>query len=78
MLVYHSMEIKVREVNIINTKKDMESFIEEFRVLASNHRNNKAISDMADKAIQRCEQLNDQKSLVKLYEIKISQKILIY
>ncbi len=73
MLVYHSMEIKVREVNIINTKKDMESFIEEFRVLASNHRNNKAISDMADKAIQRCEQLNDQKSLVKLYEIKISQ-----
>jgi len=67
------MENKVRELENINSKKNMESFIEEFRVVASNHRNNQTIFAIIDRAIQKCKYLSDQKSLVKLYEIKISQ-----
>lgn len=73
MLVIHSMENKICKLDSVKSMKEMEIFIEKFRVLASNHRNNETIIEMIDAAILKCKRLNDQKSLVKLYEIKISQ-----
>ncbi len=67
------MEDKVRELESINSFEDMNTFIEQFRVAASNNRNNEGILYTVNKAIKKCELINDQKSLVKLYEIKITQ-----
>ncbi len=73
LLVTYFMEDKVKEIDTINSKESMSLFIDRFRVLASNNRNNENILDLISKAIQKCNQLDDQKSLVKLYEIKVSQ-----
>ncbi|MCE7742585.1 MAG: hypothetical protein GOP50_09015, partial [Candidatus Heimdallarchaeota archaeon] len=67
------MEYKVEEIDNANSKDSMSSFIDRFRVEASNNRNNEKILNTIDKAIKKCKYLNDQESLVKLYEIKVSQ-----
>ncbi|TFG10154.1 hypothetical protein EU534_01330 [Candidatus Heimdallarchaeota archaeon] len=67
------MEDKVKDFNAFNSKESMSSFIDGFRVYASNNRNNYSILDTIDKTIQKCIHLKDQVSLVKLYELKISQ-----
>jgi len=68
-----TMEYKVKDFDAIRSVKSMSSFIDRFRVYASNNRNNNSILDTIDKAIQKCIHLKDQVSLVKLYELKISQ-----
>jgi len=73
MLVIRSMESKVCCLDGIKSKKDIEIFIEKFRVFASNHKNDRTVLDTVDETVRKCEMLVDQKSLVKLYEIKISQ-----
>ena len=61
------------ELNNIKSMESMSSFIDWFRVFASNNRYNDYIMNITEKAIQKSKSLNDQKSLIKLYEIKISQ-----
>ena len=73
MLVICSMESNVCCLDSIKSKKDIEIFIEKFRVFASNHKNDRTVLDTIDETVKKCEMLGDQKSLVKLYEIKISQ-----
>ena len=63
------MDAKVKNLDIINSKESMSLFIDSFRVFASNNRNNENVLCIIDKAIQKCNQLDDQKSLVKLYEL---------
>ena len=67
------MVIKVRELNDVKSLEDMLNFVEKLRIESSNNRNNDEILSLVDRAIQKCELIDDQKSLVKLYEIKISQ-----
>jgi tetratricopeptide (TPR) repeat protein len=62
-----------KNVETINSKKEMEVFISRLRPIASNNRNNKVILDLIEKSIEKCKFIDDKKSLVKLYEIKISQ-----
>lgn len=61
------------KIEKINTIKSMSLFIDELRILASNNKSNNEILDIIDFAIQRSRELIDKKSLVKLFEIKISQ-----
>ena len=67
------MEDKVKDFDSINSAESMSSFIEGLRVFASNNRNDKNVLDIIERTLQRCNELHDEKSMVKLYEIKISQ-----
>ncbi len=67
------MEDKVNEFETIDSEESMSLFIDRFRVISSNHRNEEGILETINKTIRKCNQLNDRKSLVKLYEMKMSQ-----
>ena len=64
---------RVDELESINSLEDMGKYISQLRVRASNNRDNKEILSMIDIVIEKCKIIEDLKSLVKLYEIKISQ-----
>lgn len=63
----------VAKIEIISSNKEMEDFIDRLRPISSNNRNSKIILDVIEKSIEKCKLIDDKKSLVKLYELKISQ-----
>ena len=67
------MKDLVTQIEIISSKKEMEDFIDRLRPISSNNRNSKIILDVIEKSIDKCKLIDDKKSLVKLYELKISQ-----
>ena len=67
------MGYKVKELEEANSKDKMSSFIDQLRIFASNNRNDESLLDTIEKAILKCHTIEDKKSLVKLYELKISQ-----
>ena len=67
------MSYNIENLRDVNSLEDMDNYVEKLRVLASNNRDNEEILSLVTIAIQKCELIKDQKSLVKLYEIMISQ-----
>lgn len=64
---------KVKELDSVNSKKSMSLYIDSFRVFASNHKSTESVMTILEEAINKSKLLDDSRSLVKLYEIKISQ-----
>ncbi len=67
------MGYKVKALEEANSEDKMSIFIDQLRITTSNNRNDSYLLSIVEKAILKCKQINDEKSLVKLYEIKISQ-----
>lgn len=57
----------------ISVKDDLRRFVSELRVFASNNKFEKSIIELIEKTIEKAKIIDDIKSLVDLYEIKISQ-----
>jgi hypothetical protein len=67
------MENLITKLDEIISRKDMESFLDKLRVIISNKKYDMNNIRLLEKIIEKCRLLNDKKSLVKTYEIKISQ-----
>ena len=63
----------VRELEKINSKNELETFIDNLRIFTSNYRNYKANKEIIEQAINKAKNIHDKKSLVKLLEIKSTQ-----
>ncbi len=54
-------------------KEDLQKYVIELRVFASNNKFEKAVTELIEETIRKAETIDDKKSLVDLYELKISQ-----
>jgi hypothetical protein len=66
------MEHKFKDFQKLESKESLSTFIERFRVVAKNEKSNNENLIFIEKVIEKCKQLDDKKSLVKVYEIKVS------
>ncbi|MBY8999595.1 MAG: hypothetical protein KGD64_01650 [Candidatus Heimdallarchaeota archaeon] len=67
------MEELIRELNEITLRADLERFLDKIRVIFSNKKYEINNLNLLEKTVEKCRLLNDKKSLIKIYEIKISQ-----
>jgi len=63
----------ILELDEIYAKEELQKFVKELRVYASNNKFEKSVTKLIDKTINKVETIEDKKSLVDLYELKISQ-----
>ena len=57
----------------IRKKEDLRRFIHELRVFASNNKSDKVAIEIIENSIKKARIIDDKKSIVNLYELKISQ-----
>ncbi len=66
-------EALILKLDEINVKEELQRYIKELRVFASNNKFEKGVTKLIEKTIKKAETIEDKKSLVDLYELKISQ-----
>ncbi len=63
----------VKRLTSLLSKEELRSFIGSLRIFASNNKFDKKTIEIVEKTIEKCLIIEDKKSLVDLYELKISQ-----
>ncbi len=63
----------VKKLASLLSKEELRSFIAPLRIFASNNKFDKKTIEIVEKTIEKCLIIEDKKSLVDLYELKISQ-----
>ncbi|MHA1418710.1 MAG: hypothetical protein ACTSVO_00585 [Candidatus Heimdallarchaeaceae archaeon] len=63
----------ILKLNEISVKEELQRYIKELRVFASNNKFEEEVINLIEKTIKKAETIEDKKSLIDLYELKISQ-----
>lgn len=66
------MEHNFKDFQKIESQESLSKFITRFRTLAKNEGSNNENKRITEKIIEKCLQLDDKKSLVMIYEVKVS------